>query len=68
MSFQKLARPMFSHTLQKVPYRPASGLNAAFRVIDYGRISRDEDLELNSMQNQMRIVRNYAQENGHTMT
>lgn len=67
MSFQKLAKPLFPHTLRKVPYLPTTSAISLNSVLIYGRLSRDEDAQLNSMQNQMKIIRNYAGEQGLTV-
>ena len=37
------------------------------RVWLYGRLSNDDDLEMNSLDNQLQIVREYAREHGHTV-
>ena len=37
------------------------------RVWLYGRLSNDDDIEMNSLENQLQIIRDYAREHGYTV-
>ena len=37
------------------------------RVWLYGRLSNDDDVEMNSLENQLQIIRDYARERGYTV-
>ena len=37
------------------------------RVWLYGRLSNDDDVEMNSLENQLQIIRDYAREHGYTV-
>ncbi len=64
----QVARLPKSHRKDEKPMTPIQAkLPEGSNVLDYGRLSRDEDKDLHSLTNQMDILRDYSIKNGYNI-